>query len=997
MHFNKIYTQKVLCTLLALSISISVFGQLRPSDGSLQISQSNVIKSMNNSMDLPSGTANIFIPIFEFKTNDQAIPIGLSYQTGGIKTNYLKNGPFGIGWELAGGGKITRIVNGQSDLTYKMEYPREVEEIRGDIERGYANYTNYESDMYFFQTPVASGMFIMDSDKNAIIIPYQNVDIEWHEIVPDDKSGYFTLRDTQGNVYEFGRDETDREDVTFQTIYTDKEDIPQAYTSTWHMNKITSIKGEVIDYSYVELKPYTFNTILTLHHYQKSNGTFQYVGVGDIVNKATIASPKIISTISWGNNSKVIFNINGNKIWKISISNTIKPSKNIYEIMSFKYSNVDGSFLLDDISVSNSYLGGTSKLYAFEYFNSNKPRYYSCHDWWGYYNGTHNRDKIPAAGSTKVYTPDRDPKLEYARYYNLKTITLPNGGKREYVYELNDGYTSDNNYMQIGGLRVAEIKTISNLGDTQSTRYEYKDAFGNSSGVLFAESVLNTYETLGANRKFKYYTDTPLNALYDVNGRNVVYSTVKEINSDNTTKYTFTAGKNEDEKDILSEVSYYHRRGAGELFSKPTSISDNTSPFVIGNIPIKNTSKFWRRGLLKSKKVFDLNGNLNIEEVYEYLFEKRAGKVIENYQYYLLDAALFGSSNYIEHTYITSYKWLSESVQLRSKEVKKGVFNQYSKTEYLYDTQTLAPKKETITDCEGNIIERVIRYPFSFNITEPIDTSSPEYGLFWLKKNKILTPIETIVTKNGTLLSSELNEYKFNELGRQYVLPFRKYILSPKTMIKNFSYYFGSGPIDPRYKLILEYCSYDNHGRLITKKENNIIESYIYDNKSATIIARVRNAICNYYTYNGNQLFYTSFENYGEDLSSVGKKAKSGYRAHARTYNVNVYLNPGSYMLSYWRSDDGMEWTRDVIEFIHSGGYYNKIINSNNYIDEIRIHPTSAQMETITYLPYMKTLSESDINGKTKYYQYDYMGRVSCILDDNRNIISEYEYHTILE
>ena len=61
-----------------------------------------------------TGTPNISIPLYEFKTKSFTIPVALSYHASGIRPE-LHPGPTGLGWTLFAGGAITREVRGIPD------------------------------------------------------------------------------------------------------------------------------------------------------------------------------------------------------------------------------------------------------------------------------------------------------------------------------------------------------------------------------------------------------------------------------------------------------------------------------------------------------------------------------------------------------------------------------------------------------------------------------------------------------------------------------------------------------------------------------------------------------------------------------------------------------------------------------------------------------------------------------------------------------------------
>ena len=64
----------------------------------------------------------------------------------------------------------------------------------------------------------------------------------------------------------------------------------------------------------------------------------------------------------------------------------------------------------------------------------------------------------------------------------------------------------------------------------------------------------------------------------------------------------------------------------------------------------------------------------------------------------------------------------------------------------------------------------------------------------------------------------------------------------------------------------------------------------------------------------------------------------------------------------------------------------------NAYIDEIRIYPRDAQMTTYTYLPGIGITTQTDVNDNTTYYEYDALGRLTTIRNNERHLLKKYDY-----
>lgn len=68
-------------------------------------------------------------------------------------------------------------------------------------------------------------------------------------------------------------------------------------------------------------------------------------------------------------------------------------------------------------------------------------------------------------------------------------------------------------------------------------------------------------------------------------------------------------------------------------------------------------------------------------------------------------------------------------------------------------------------------------------------------------------------------------------------------------------------------------------------------------------------------------------------------------------------------------------------------------MTATSYIDELRIYPQDARMVSYTYDPGIGKTSETDINDRSTYTQYDAFGRVIEIRDNNQHKRTSYEYY----
>jgi YD repeat-containing protein len=133
---------------------------------------------------------------------------------------------------------------------------------------------------------------------------------------------------------------------------------------------------------------------------------------------------------------------------------------------------------------------------------------------------------------------------------------------------------------------------------------------------------------------------------------------------------------------------------------------------------------------------------------------------------------------------------------------------------------------------------------------------------------------------------------------------------------------------------------------------------------------------------NTNEFFFEGFE---MNPGSTNGNSHTG----------NAYWN-GNYTVA-WSPPNGRTY---LIQWWNlSGGKW--IFNQQTYaanmiltgpIDDIRVFPTDALMTTFTYSPLVGKTSETDPSGISKIYEYDGLGRILRIRDQDNNILKQFDY-----
>jgi YD repeat-containing protein len=174
------------------------------------------------------------------------------------------------------------------------------------------------------------------------------------------------------------------------------------------------------------------------------------------------------------------------------------------------------------------------------------------------------------------------------------------------------------------------------------------------------------------------------------------------------------------------------------------------------------------------------------------------------------------------------------------------------------------------------------------------------------------------------------------------------------------------------------------------------------------VIAEASNALF-------NEIAYTSFEANGkgnwnfnsagiaEDYSPAGIRCfdlgKGGeITTTLATFSKNfvcsfwskgaVNISGGATLLRQGPAING--WT--YYEYTIPANSQPPVISGTGMVDDLRLYPANARMTSYTYDPVFGKTSECDPNGRIIYYEYDGLGRMVKVRDQNRNVIKTIEY-----
>ncbi|HEY0057633.1 MAG TPA: hypothetical protein VGB56_00775, partial [Flavisolibacter sp.] len=318
---------------------------------------------------------------------------------------------------------------------------------------------------------------------------------------------------------------------------------------------------------------------------------------------------------------------------------------------------------------------------------------------------------------------------------------------------------------------------------------------------------------------------------------------------------------------------------------------------------------------------------------------------------------------------------------------------------------------------QGETIEQVSKYPADFS-------GAPYTGM--IAKHLVASPVEAITQK---LLNSSPPEHlttgkiQYSDWSGTGAL-YKPEIVKQKR---------GSFSEENR----LRYYAYDADGNpLEFSKEDDVRQSYIWGYDKTYPIAKAINA-------KSNEIFFSSLEEgsgwdaglsaYDDTKAHTGRRSgridpPSGAAASAHptawlqvsitaptkfrysgwiystAQNAEIFLlartNTNDYVNyhDHITTSETNKWVYLEKEFTVPAGVIQLILRVDNngggtvWFDDLRLHPSSAQITTYTYDAFVGTTSESDVNSLPTYYEYDGHNRLLLVRDKDQNIIKQFDY-----
>lgn len=678
-------------------------------------------------------------------------------------------------------------------------------------------------------------------------------------------------------------------------------------------------------------------------------------------------------------------------------------------------------------------------------------------DHWGYYNGAWNNAYVPLVPPTAVTgvevagtfrrvdfsigSGNRDPNAIAAETGMLRSIIYPTGGKTTFTYNGHRYKDLQGNVHVAGGLRIREIKQEGGDGATLYRVFKYGTDEINETGHISypvrTDNLLTSTIDMYCKPQFIGYFPDEFPNLY----KWVEFSSVVPVR-----RRTYSSGSLVDLFGSVGstvryeEVSEYISSDAGgyQSLGKTTHrFAVNTNPILSkmpGESVVFDYHDAWMRGQELARRDFRSYWQGTTKH-----YEPVQGKG-QDYQLstYTADAVKI-TRTHKRHNVISDGMpiWFSyENVGVYEYNAVPG----FRKVSVIRDTSFREPGtviqhqefayddsvnvyRESLTRSDGSreITHRL--FPYNYGGTAFINN---------LRTARFLAlPIEQVtyreVGSTRTILSGNLTTYRTGGKGLIDQV-FQLETLAPVALsaFKFSNYSTGQLPPvnsaggysrDTRYQPRLTYDEYDERGNPVQVTETGgPPTSYLWGYNRQYPVAAGRNA-------GQFDIAYVDFEAAETNLLLTGVTTPLDASAPAGK-RVGVLTAPNSritkyglssaktYVLTYWIKDGTSMpkfplGTVSAAEHIRTKGtwkcYRHRVSAGTSFmieplsgtmrIDDIRIHPLDAQLDTYTYDPLIGMTSHTDGSGNVFYYEYDGFGRLQLIRDLNGHVVEDYRYN----
>lgn len=333
------------------------------------------------------------------------------------------------------------------------------------------------------------------------------------------------------------------------------------------------------------------------------------------------------------------------------------------------------------------------------------------------------------------------------------------------------------------------------------------------------------------------------------------------------------------------------------------------------------------------------------------------------------------------------------------------------------------PEYESVHNSDGTQTITYTKTSLDLQPNYPLSPTGDALELFNLRSSHIYdAPIETTVMKriptgDSVVIQSQVNLYQNLLLKRIYQLETATPITFRNQFIPAYYDYAGypnqpSGSsytfkMDSRYKLHTTGV-YSPNKSLTAVRSVQGSTAYILDEYYNNVLAKADNADTSdvaYSSFETPAMGRWNFNAAGIKNTTTAPTGSKVYLLSSGNLSVSALNTAKSYVISYW-SKGGSKSVNGAAAAagMSANGwtYYEHLVNNptggnidisgTDSIDEVRVFPKTALISTFTYAPLIGLSAQSDATNRISYYEYDDIGRLARIKDQNRNIVKQFQY-----
>ena len=926
----------------------------------------------NYQVNLFTGIPEISIPLYDIKVGELSVPISLNYHASGIKVTDMPSRA-GLGWDLQAGGSITRKIMGKPDelsgnylsatstsdnrVKTQLEIDQSTQaglDYLANVDRGIYD---VEPDIFSYSFPGHGGKFLFNQKNNfaPVLIPYAPISIS---MTPTLNNLSLGIKDESGIQYKFDSTELSNSGGGVTTICT----------SAWMLSDmISSNQQDAIHFRYASRGSSGGQTDSYFSDYMVLNDNCLGSYNTNCTTTGTYSSDMGTVLTNWKQltqidfrNGKVVFEaapearedfssayqlqnrINAIKVYSLNpLDNSYTLIKSIQFFHSYFINGSDLStkrLRLDSIQIKMSN-GSVAQSYQFAYNASVAlpSKTTRMKDYWGYFNNVNRLD--PFGNPTLI------PRMQVQ--YNI-----PNSAPTMIWIGGNqiNGRDPDPNYMQADILQKITFPAGGNTQFEYETN-QYLDGSGNPkyAGGLRIKTI-------------KSYTD------------NAATPIVK----------TYKYGLNESgygRNNFLLEDHFFV-----SVQNQQTPAGLDPSGHCMGLNTVTTRTYF-------SNPTNDLESFDGAPVVYPVVAEytgdavTNAGKTIFNFSD-KADAktSIIGYGKPM----LTSYHFVRGLLTNRL-DYRKNADNSYSLVSENRKKYQYFPFQNT----SGGIGLAVLKsYIFvGYNSPTIITQCETMMNVIYYSYNNY-----DIVTGDNKLVSDTTITYDQNDVTRY------NSVISSNTY-DDITHLQVSQSQTTNSKGQVIASAYTYPYNYAVAPYTNMTSNHIFNRVITSTRTNNTNPLTsqtnNYAAFAGNNYLPSNIQ---QQIGSNSLETRANFNLYDIYGNIQEMQKTNDVKEVYLWSYNNMYPVAKIVgsDFITVNALnlqaqidaaVSNDATMRSVLNTLRTNLPTAFVTTYTYAPLVGMTSQTDPAGRTTYYEYDGLGRLSIVRDQDQNILKKYEYN----